>query len=177
MTIHFATFKVDKQVFFKSKLSFGLVNLKPILPGHVLVCPQRVVPRLADLHEEEVTDLFSSVRLVSTTLQRAYNAQGATVSLQVRSTHISPMANLKDGPVAGQSVRHVHVHVIPRKANDLPQNDEIYGRIDADSASMADIWQRQLEARPQFTAVDDESRHPRTEQVMQDEANWLKTLF
>ena len=45
-------------VFFRSKLSFAFVNRKPVLAGHVLVSPVRVVKRFCELTEEEVADLF-----------------------------------------------------------------------------------------------------------------------
>ncbi len=38
---------------------------------------------------------------------------------------------VKDGDAAGQPVRHVHVHVVPRRPGDLANNDEIYELIDA----------------------------------------------
>jgi diadenosine tetraphosphate (Ap4A) HIT family hydrolase len=36
-------------VFIETALSFGLVNLKPVVPGHVLIVSRRVVPRFSDL--------------------------------------------------------------------------------------------------------------------------------
>lgn len=42
------------QVFFRSRHSLGIVNLKPIVPGHVLVISKRVVARFADLTTDEV---------------------------------------------------------------------------------------------------------------------------
>lgn len=33
---------------------------------------------------------------------------------------------LQDGPQAGQTVPHVHVHILPRKGSDFANNDEIY---------------------------------------------------
>jgi bis(5'-adenosyl)-triphosphatase len=52
--IHFAQFVVTAQVFYSTKLCAAMVNLKPILPGHSLVIPRRVVPRYGDLSTEEV---------------------------------------------------------------------------------------------------------------------------
>ena len=37
---------------------------------------------------------------------------------------------MQDGPAAGQSVPHLHVHVLPRKAGDFANNDEVYDAID-----------------------------------------------
>ncbi|KAJ6177833.1 Histidine triad (HIT) protein [Penicillium mononematosum] len=87
-------------------LTFALVNLKPILPGHVLVSPRRVVPRVTDLTPAETSDLFVTVRRVGRMLERIYGATSLNIAIQ-------------DGAHAGQSVPHVHAHIIPRKAADL----------------------------------------------------------
>uniref|UniRef100_A0A251U8S1 Putative histidine triad (HIT) protein n=1 Tax=Helianthus annuus TaxID=4232 RepID=A0A251U8S1_HELAN len=42
-----------------------------------------------------------------------------------------PSNLLYDGPHAGQSVPHVHIHILPRKDGDFVNNDEIYDAIDA----------------------------------------------
>jgi bis(5'-adenosyl)-triphosphatase len=52
--VQFAQFVITGQVFYATTLSAALVNLKPILPGHSLVIPRRVVPRYADLSVAEV---------------------------------------------------------------------------------------------------------------------------
>ncbi|KAI4997140.1 hypothetical protein ZWY2020_052482, partial [Hordeum vulgare] len=41
-----------------------------------------------------------------------------------------------DGPQAGQTVAHVHIHVIPRKKGDFEKNDEIYDAIDVKEKEM-----------------------------------------
>lgn len=46
------------EVFCESDLSYAFVNLKPVVPGHVLVSSKRVVPRFLDLSDEESTDLW-----------------------------------------------------------------------------------------------------------------------
>lgn len=63
----FAKIKIPGEtVFFVSQtgLSVAFVNLKPLVPGHVLVVPRRVVPRISELTDEEFYDLFRSVRLL-----------------------------------------------------------------------------------------------------------------
>lgn len=36
---------------------------------------------------------------------------------------------LQDGPQAGQTVPHVHIHIVPRKGGDFENNDEIYDAV------------------------------------------------
>lgn len=78
-------------IFARSQLSYAFVNLKPILPGHVLVCPQRIVERFADLSKDEVGDLFVLVQKVGNVIEKAFQASSLTISLQ-------------DGPSAGQTI-------------------------------------------------------------------------
>ena len=47
---------------------------------------------------------------------------------------------LQDGPAAGQTIPHVHIHCVPRHFKDLERNDEVYDRID-------DAEQDELSAR------------------------------
>lgn len=57
----------------------------------MLVVPQRVVRRFAELSAEEVSDLYLSAQAVGRVVERVYGATSLTVSMQ-------------DGPEAGQSV-------------------------------------------------------------------------
>ena len=83
-----------------SKLTVAFVNLRPLVAGHVLVTPRRIVPRMCDLTADEHDDLWSSVRVVQRALQSKYAPKGFELGVQ-------------DGKLAGQSVPHVHVHVLP----------------------------------------------------------------
>ncbi|KAJ7998937.1 hypothetical protein DPEC_G00210170 [Dallia pectoralis] len=100
-------------VFLQTELSFALVNRKPVVPGHVLVCPLRPVERFRDLRPDEVADLFITTQRVADLMEKQLQASSLTVAIQ-------------DGPEAGQTVKHVHVHVLPRKAGDFEKNDNVY---------------------------------------------------
>merc|ERR1739844_191387 len=52
-----------KCVVLQSRLSYVLVNKKPVLPGHLLVIPQRIAHRFTDLNPDEVQDLFMTVQV------------------------------------------------------------------------------------------------------------------
>ncbi|PRW58343.1 Bis(5 -adenosyl)-triphosphatase [Chlorella sorokiniana] len=108
------------EVFVTSPHAFAFVNLKPVVPGHVLVSPKRVVARFAELSPEEVADLWCLTQRVGTAVEPHFGCTSLTLAIQ-------------DGPQAGQTVPHVHVHVLPRRAGDFANNDEIYDAIDAAS--------------------------------------------
>ncbi|XP_048111779.1 bis(5'-adenosyl)-triphosphatase isoform X3 [Alosa alosa] len=100
-------------VFLQTELSFALVNRKPVVPGHVLVCPLRPVERFRDLRPDEVADLFSMTQRVASVVEKHFCGTSLTIAMQ-------------DGPEAGQTVKHVHVHVLPRKTGDFERNDSVY---------------------------------------------------
>ncbi|WVQ79160.1 hypothetical protein IAT38_001256 [Cryptococcus sp. DSM 104549] len=166
----FAAFDVSRQVFYRTPLSIGIVNLKPLLPGHVLIVPKRVVPRLADLEPPEVTDLFLAVQHVGRVLEGVYKAQALTVSLQ-------------DGAVAGQSVPHVHIHIMPRHPTDYGgENDKIYPALEkAEGELHGDLAANEREGwgsgRAQWKEVKDEDRKARSLEEMEKEARWLAGFF
>ena len=98
-------------------LTVGILNIFPIVPSHALIVPQCVAPFLSDLTEEEYQDLWGSVRTIQGMLKSQYDSPGFNIAVQ-------------DGPAAGQSVPHVHVHILPRNDDDLDRNDEIYDRLE-----------------------------------------------
>ncbi|XP_069510517.1 bis(5'-adenosyl)-triphosphatase [Ambystoma mexicanum] len=117
MTFRFGQHVISSSVvFLKTELSFALVNRKPVVPGHVLVCPLRPAERFHDLRPEEVCDLFCTTQRVASAVETQYSGTSLTISVQ-------------DGPEAGQTVPHVHVHVLPRRAGDFARNDNIYEQL------------------------------------------------
>ncbi|KAF1939967.1 HIT-like protein [Clathrospora elynae] len=171
--VTFGTFVVTNQVFHITRLSFAIVNLKPLLPGHVLVSPRRIVPRLNDLSTAEVQDLFLTVQQVSRMVERVFNGSSLNIAIQ-------------DGVDAGQSVPHVHAHIIPRKRDDLAEKggtDAIYEMLESEDADLnKQLRQKERAARTElaedgkrakFPAVDNEARKPRSDGEMQREAEWL----
>ena len=75
-TMMFGRFKIlSSQIFHKTKHSFALVNLRPIVPGHVLVVSNRVAPLISDLNDDEYDDLWKSVRKVQRVLKQKFNCK------------------------------------------------------------------------------------------------------
>jgi bis(5'-adenosyl)-triphosphatase len=170
-TIKFGPFSVASQIFHlsHSRLSYALVNIKPLLPGHVLVCPVRVAPRLSQLKPEETADLFMTVQRVARMIERVYNASALNVAVQ-------------DGVDAGQSVPHVHVHIIPRRTDDLKDHggsDKIYNMMDGEEGNLGKDFLEMQRLRSQrqnhrdFAGGPDTDRQPRSEEEMSREAKQL----
>lgn len=120
--------------------------------GHCLIISRRVVPRFVDLTPDEVTDLWNTARVIAIPLQNFFKGEALNLAIQ-------------DGPAAGQSVPHVHVHVVPRKKGDFERNDQVYDEMDK-----ADLSRN-------VTMDADEDRKPRTLQEMANEAAILRPLF
>ncbi|KAI8995301.1 HIT-like protein [Trametes punicea] len=161
--LFFSSFDVSRQAFYRSRLAGAIVNLKPIVPGHVLVIPTRVVPRLADLKHDELAALISSVQHVGKVIERVYGADGLTIACQ-------------DGKAAGQTVPHVHFHLLPRKLQGdvFTRNDDVYPALERAEGRLPDEFRQ----GPQPLQMDaDEDRKPRTLEEMEREALWLKTFF
>lgn len=173
--IKFGPFEVTKQVFLKTPHVFGLVNLKPIVPGHVLVCPLKPHRRLTDLSPEETAALFTTVQLTQRMLARIYFK---TDNLEAGSFTVA----VQDGPEAGQTVPHVHVHVLPRTKGDLGKEpDEVYVKMASETGNVGGaLWDRD-NSRPSpggsMPRIEDLDREARTAQDMHDEADGYKAVL
>ncbi|KAL6642172.1 hypothetical protein ACP70R_020353 [Stipagrostis hirtigluma subsp. patula] len=142
----FGPYKIDaREVFHATPLSYAMVNLRPLLPG-------REVKRFVDLSSDETSDLWITAKEVGARLEQYHKASSLTFAIQ-------------DGPQAGQTVPHVHIHVIPRKKGDFEKNDEIYDAIDVKEKELKEKLDLDIE------------RKDRTMDEMAHEANEYRALF
>ena len=156
----FGRFEIpSSHIFCRTKLTGAFVNLRPIVPGHVLVCPYRVVAKMEDLSEDEYLDMWSSVRKVQLILKNHYHATAFNVAVQ-------------DGIAAGQSVPHVHVHILPRVEGDFQRNDDVYEELE--------LWAPREDVSKQRTDIEvpeDKDRVNRTSERMAQEAATYRNLL
>jgi diadenosine tetraphosphate (Ap4A) HIT family hydrolase len=78
----------------------------PVNPGHALIVPRRHVADLFELTADEQAALWRLLPEVKQRLDARHSPAGYTVGVNV-------------GEAAGQTVGHVHVHLIPRYAGDV----------------------------------------------------------
>lgn len=90
----------------QDSLCSAFMDIQPINPGHMLVVPNRHAARLAELKEEEGTQIFRIAhRLAAAVRMSGLRCEGVNLFLA-------------DGGAAMQEVPHVHLHVFPRYVED-----------------------------------------------------------
>ena len=79
----------------------------PISPGHTLIVPRRHVRSFFALTPDEQAGMLEALNWAKAELTRSQRPDAFNVGLN-------------DGPAAGQTVPHCHLHLIPRYVGDVP---------------------------------------------------------
>ncbi|ABK98631.1 HIT family protein [Pelobacter propionicus] len=77
----------------------------PLSPGHALVIPRRHIASLFEATKDEREALLDLLEQTRTELIGQYNPDGFNIGIN-------------DGAYAGQTVMHLHIHLIPRYKGD-----------------------------------------------------------
>ena len=97
--------EIPGQIVHTSERALAFLDAQPLADGHVLVVPRRHAARVVDLEPEDAAALFRTVAALAGPVARATGAEGLTIGVN-------------DGPLTGQTVPHVHVHIVPRHRDD-----------------------------------------------------------
>lgn len=97
--------KNDRPIVARTRSFFAVTDKYPVNVGHTLIIPFRHVSRLRDLTVDEFAELKEILEAVQDQLSDR-NAEGFNIGVN-------------EGDVAGQTVSHLHVHVIPRYKGDV----------------------------------------------------------
>ena len=95
----------NNQIIFQDKLVITLTDGYPISPGHTLIIPKRHIPSLFEATDEEQMALLHALRTAQNKLKQQYSPDGYNIGIN-------------DGLAAGQTVMHLHIHLIPRYTGD-----------------------------------------------------------
>jgi superfamily II DNA or RNA helicase/diadenosine tetraphosphate (Ap4A) HIT family hydrolase/HKD family nuclease len=94
------------RVFYEGQLTLGLWDGYPVTPGHALLVPRRHVADWFSASAAEKVELFDAIEATREAICREHDPQGFNLGVNV-------------GRAAGQTVFHLHVHVIPRYDGDV----------------------------------------------------------
>jgi len=102
----FCTLPADR-VLLASPLALVLRDAYPISPGHTLIIPRRHIASFFELTAEERADLLTLLDQARVGLDTEFHPDAYNIGIN-------------DGPAAGQTIGHLHIHLIPRYAGDQP---------------------------------------------------------
>jgi bis(5'-adenosyl)-triphosphatase len=94
----------------------GVYNLAPILPGHSLIVPRKHYHSIFEMSDPELSEMIVFTKKVTELLTDTFHAEAFNWSLQEKES-------------AGQSVAHLHLHVVPRYQGDMPDPGDWYPMI------------------------------------------------
>ena len=103
----FCKVESEREIIASSPLSVAFFDGFPVSPGHALIIPKRHVSSFFDLSQEERQDLLNLADSVKQIVEERYHPDGYNIGVNV-------------GEAAGQSIFHVHMHLIPRYKGDVP---------------------------------------------------------
>ncbi len=97
--------EIKERQIVENDLAWAFLTNIPITPGHTLIVPKRCVAKYEDLTKEEREAVEELRMKIVNAFTKLYGAEGFNIAWNVNK-------------IAGQSVPHFHLHIVPRKAGD-----------------------------------------------------------
>jgi len=94
-----------ERVLHERESAFAIRDGFPVSPGHTLIIPRRHVASFFEVTDTERADLMSLLAAARADLEREFRPAGYNIGIN-------------DGAAAGQTVPHLHIHLIPRYEGD-----------------------------------------------------------
>jgi diadenosine tetraphosphate (Ap4A) HIT family hydrolase len=96
----------DSDMILRGEKSYVRYDKYPVSPGHLLIIPFRHVSSVFELREDEVADMLVLINKAKEYIKSEFHPDGYNIGVNV-------------GDAAGQTVMHVHIHLIPRYLGDM----------------------------------------------------------
>ncbi|MDA3792724.1 MAG: HIT family protein [Elusimicrobia bacterium] len=102
----FCNIKKTKKFIIENKWAFAVKDSYPVTKGHTLIISKRHESDFFNLPEEEKTEALKLVvKMKERLLLKDANIDGFNIGINI-------------GRASGQTVPHVHIHIIPRRRGD-----------------------------------------------------------
>ena len=106
-TVNFKSpFLDDRERIFSNEIGFAIFDKYPVSEGHCLIVPKRIYSSYFDSTEEEIIGLNRLLFKTKQYLDEKFNPLGFNIGVNC-------------GHAGGQTVDHLHIHIIPRYKNDV----------------------------------------------------------
>jgi diadenosine tetraphosphate (Ap4A) HIT family hydrolase len=99
---------LKREIILETELSFAIFDIFPVNEGHALIIPKRHTANYFDLTLEEQKDCIELLNRVKGIVQEKYKSAGFNVGININEA-------------AGQTIPHVHIHLIPRYEGDVEE--------------------------------------------------------
>ncbi len=97
----------EAEIICENNLAKAFYDKFPVNEGHVLIVPKRHIAGFFEATPAEITAINELAFQVKAILDDIYSPDGYNIGINV-------------GPAAGQTVFHLHMHIIPRYKDDDP---------------------------------------------------------
>lgn len=125
----FCNESVKASVFYSQGDYLAVYNIAPVLPGHSLIIPKKHYTSLLEMSDRELSDFFKAARTALRILMKAFNTDAFDWSIQEK-------------PEAGQTIDHLHLHIVPRLKGDLNHPGDWYPLIQNNDTDIIDSFDR-----------------------------------
>ncbi len=97
--------EIPSFVVYENEYVICFLDINATTKGHTLVVPKKHVTNIFDMPEKEAIEVIKAVKVVTDLMKKNLNI-----------TNVNLINN--SGSLAGQTVMHFHLHIIPRYEND-----------------------------------------------------------
>jgi histidine triad (HIT) family protein len=93
----------DAYIVFEDQNTIGFLDSRPLFPGHVLLVPKSHYSQISQIPDEMIGKLFSNTKRLSIAVEKGLGSEGTFIAVNNK---------------VSQSIPHLHIHIVPRKAKD-----------------------------------------------------------
>ena len=96
----------ESELLLENESTYAILDKFPVSNGHTLIIPQKHCANYFELNYEEQKACWSMVNKTQEIITKKFNPDGFNIGINVNET-------------AGQTIPHVHIHLIPRYKGDV----------------------------------------------------------
>jgi len=130
----------------------AVYNIAPILPGHSLIIPRKHITSIMVLTDDELSEFIRFSRKAIRILMHAFQTEAFNWTLQEKEE-------------AGQTIAHLHIHIVPRKSKDLNEPGDWYPKLKTNIDDILDSQKRPGHTRAELLAIIKRLRNIATENL------------
>ncbi len=97
--------EIPATILYEDELSIAILDIAPVNKGHSLVIAKEEIPTTDQCPDELLAHLMRVVRRLDMRMRERFNIEATNIIIN-------------NGKAAGQEVPHLHIHIIPRAADD-----------------------------------------------------------